>query len=176
MSTPNNGQVDIALTQVDTKTINIPITRVAKEHTQLTFELLSSSIASMEQDTDFKTGENKNINLIDEHRDIYSAKDDRTNNEITNSRLKEGVFNIIKGSNNDNRNVATRYKNHIKDNRDILFAKLYSMNNEVTRSNPKEDMSNSLTRPSDVNRNVSHTSGHNQQRKYRKIIQELACV
>ena len=80
VSTPNDGQVDIALTQVDTKTINIPITRVAKEHTLLTTELPSSSIAPMKQETDFNTSANKNISPIDEHRDIYSVKDDGTNN------------------------------------------------------------------------------------------------
>ena len=67
MSAPNNDKLNIALNQVNPKTINIPITRVSKEHTQLTFELLSSSISPMEQEADFKTGENKNINQIDKH-------------------------------------------------------------------------------------------------------------
>ena len=80
MSASNNKQVNITLNQVDPKTINISITRVAKEHTLLTTELLSSSIAPMKQETDFNTSVNKNINPIDEHRDIYSVKDDGTNN------------------------------------------------------------------------------------------------
>ena len=63
----------------------------------------------------------------------------------------------MKGSNEDNRDIATRYKNHIKDNRNIPFAEPDSMNNEVTHINPKEDMFNSLTGPSDINRNVSHS-------------------
>lgn len=80
VSASNNEEVNITLTQADPKTINIPITRVAREHTQLTIEIISSSISSMEQETDFNTGEHTNINTIDIHRDIFSAKDDRTNN------------------------------------------------------------------------------------------------
>ena len=80
MSASNNEQVNITLNQMDPKTINIPITRVAKEHTLLTTELPSSSIAPMKQETDFNTSANKNISPIDEHRDIYSVKDDGTNN------------------------------------------------------------------------------------------------
>ena len=150
----NNEEVNITLTQVDPKTINIPIARVAKEHTQLTIEIISSSISSMEQETDFNTGEHTNINTIDIHRDIFSAKDDRMNNEINNSRLKEGVFTTMKGPSDDNRDVATGYKNHIKDNRDIPFAKLDSMHNKLTHSKPKEEMFNSFKRPNDVKKNV----------------------
>ena len=76
VSDPNNEQVNITLNQVDPSTINIPITRVEKENNQLTIEILSLSIAPMEQEIDFNTGANKNINLIDEHRDVYSFKDD----------------------------------------------------------------------------------------------------
>ena len=100
--------------------------------------------------------DNNNVNPIDEHRDISLAKSNRMNNGAINSSPKEDIFNVTKGSNNDNRDVSTRYGNHIEGNRDIFLAKPHTMNNEVTHCNPKEDILNSKIGPSDINMTDSH--------------------
>ena len=56
-SDPNNKQVTIDFTHVDSKTINANYNHVQKEYTQPTLELLSSSISPREKDTDSKSGE-----------------------------------------------------------------------------------------------------------------------
>ena len=103
-----------------------------------------------------KSVDSNNVNPIDEHRDISLQQIKRTNNEATNSNPLEDVCIAIKGSNDENRDVSTRYSNNIEDNREIFLAKLDTMNNEVTHFNPTIDMLNSKTGPSDVNMNESH--------------------
>ena len=103
----SNKHANIALTHVDSKTTNANYNHVQKEHTQPTLELLSSSIAPREKDTDSKTDESYTVNSIDDNQDIPFAKPSITNNDVNHNRSQEDTLTTRNWSNNENRDALS---------------------------------------------------------------------